>query len=150
MTEELVKRKLKSVRNLKVRLMALQQRIEELAAETEGVSAVDYSKDKVQASNGNSVEDRYIRRVDRLKILQDEYNAIFEDLCAVEDELGERMKRLNPTEYKIIYERYIYGVYPVSIRSMAHKLGKGYSEDMVKKAQQRAFKKMAEELSAPE
>ena len=149
MMVEKVKRKLKSVRNLKVRLMALQQRIDELAEEIDDVSAVDYGKVKVKSSNGNSVENRYIRRADRVKDLQDEYNAIFDELCAVEDELGERMKRLNPSEYKIIYERYIHGVYPVSIRSMAHKLGKGYSEDMVKKAQQRAFKKMAEDPRAP-
>lgn len=144
MTVETVKRKLKSVRNLKVRLMALQQRIDELSAEIDGVSAVDYSKDKVKGSNGNAVEERYIRRADRLNELQNEYNAIFDDLCAVEDELGERMKRLNPTEYKIIYERYIHSIYPVSIKSMSHKLGKGYSVDMVKKAQQRAFKKMSD------
>lgn len=144
MTAETVKRKLKSVRNLKVRLMALQQRFDELSAEIDGVSAVDYSKDKVKGSNGNSVEERYIRRADRLNELQNEYNAIFDDLCAVEDELGERMKRLNPTEYKIIYERYIHSIYPVTIKSMSHKLGKGYSVDMVKKAQQRAFKKMSD------
>lgn len=145
MTVETVKRKLKSVRYLKVRLMALQQRINELAEEIDEVSAVDYSKEKVKSSGGNSVEERYIRRIDRLKDLQSEYDSIFNDLCAVEDELGERMKRLNPSEYKIIYERYIHGVHPVSIRSMAHKLGRGYSEDMVKKAQQRAFKKMSDE-----
>ena len=148
MTVDKVKRKLKSVRNLKVRLMALQQRINELEQEMDGVSAVNYGKVKVKTSQGNSVEDRYIKRADRLNELQDQYNAIFDDLCAAEDELGERMKRLNPTEYKIIYERYIHGVYPVSIRNMAHKLGQGYSVDMVKKAQQRAFKKMAEDSSA--
>ena len=115
MTVEKVKRKLKSVRNLKVRLMALVQRINELAEEIDGISAVDYSKDKVKSSNGNSVEDRYIKRADRLKTLQEEYENIFSELCAVEDELGERMKRLNSTEYKIIYERFIHGVYPCLI-----------------------------------
>lgn len=145
MTVETVKKKLKSVRYLKVRLMALQQRINELEEEIDEVSAVDYSKEKIKSSNVNSVENRYIRRIDRLKDLQDEYDSIFNDLCAVEDELGERMKRLNPSEFKIIYERYIHGVHPVSIRSIVHKLGSGYSEDMVKKAQQRAFKKMSDE-----
>lgn len=149
MTVEKVKRKLKSVRSLKVRLFALQRDIEELAQEISGVSAVDYGKIKVKSSPGNSVEDRYIRRADRLKALQTEYDDIFEELCAVEDELGERMKRLNPSEYRIIYERYIHGLYPVSIKNMAHRLGKGYSVDMVKKAQQRAFKKMADEPEPP-
>ena len=148
MTVDKIKRKLKSVRNLKLRLMALEQRINELAEEISGVGAVDYSKQKVKASNGNYVERRYIKSADRLKELQEQYETIFAELCAVEDELGERMKRLNPSEYKIIYERYIHGVYPVSIKNMAHKLGKGYSEEMVKKAQQRAFKKMADDSNA--
>lgn len=145
MTVETVKRKLKSVRNLKVRLMALQQRIDELAEEIDGVSAVDYSKEKIKSSNGNSVEERYVRRIDRLKDLKSEYDLIFNDLCAVEDELGERMKRLNPTEYNIIYERFLHGIRTVSIKAMSRKLGEGYSVDMVKKAQQRAFKKMSDE-----
>ncbi len=145
MTVEKVKRKLKSVRSLKVRLLALQQCIKELAEEISGVTAVDYSKVKVKASPTNFVEARYIKQADRIKALQTEYEDIFDELCAVEDELGEKMKRLNPTEYKIIYERYIHGIYPVSIKNMAHKLGSGYSVDMVKKAQQRAFKKMADE-----
>lgn len=149
MTVEKVKRKLKSVRSLKVRLLALQRDIDELAEEISGVTAVDYSKLKVKGSQSNAVEERYIKRADRLKVLRTEYDNIFEELCAVEDELGERMKRLNPSEYKIIYERYIHGIYPVSIKNMAHKLGRGYSVGMVKKAQQRAFKKMADEEEKP-
>lgn len=147
MTVEQVKRKLHSVRNLKVRLMALQQRIDELAEEIDGISAVDYGKVKVKSSKSNSVENRYIKRVDRLNNLRAEYDSIFNELSAVEDELGERMKRLNPTEYKIIYERFIHGIYPVSIQKMAQRLGngKGCGVDMVKKAQQRAFRKMADE-----
>ena len=140
MTVEKVKRKLKSVRSLKVKLLALEQRIKELAEEIDEVSAVDYSKDKVKSSNGNFVEDRYIKRADRLKTLQDEYNAIFGELCAVEDELGERMKRLNPTEYEVINLRYIKGLYPMPIRRVADKLG--YTYESIQKIQQRAYKKM--------
>lgn len=150
MTVEKVKRKLKSVRSLKVRLFALKHDIEELEAEISGAKAVDYGKIKVKSSQGNSTERRYIKCADRLKDLQDEYDTIFDELCALEDELGERMKRLNPTEYKIIYERYIHGIYPISIKSMALKLGKGYSDDLVKKAQQRAFRKMSDELPIAE
>lgn len=142
MTVETVKRKLKSVRYLKVRLMALQQRINELAEEIDEVSAVDYSKEKVKSSGGNSVEERYIRRIDRLKDLQSEYDSIFNDLCAVEDELGERMKRLNPTEYEVISLRYIKGLYPMPIKRVADKLG--YTYESIQKIQQRAFKKMIE------
>lgn len=145
MTVEKVKRKLKSVRSLKVRLFALQRDIDELAAEMSGVGAVDYGKLKVKSPQDNPTERRYIKHADRLKQIQEEYDTLFDELCAVEDELGERMKRLNPTEYKIIYERFIHGIYPVSVKSMAHKLGTGYSVDMVKKAQQRAFRKMSDE-----
>lgn len=142
MTVESVKIKLKSVRNLKVRLMALQQRINELAAEIDGVSAVDYSKQKIKGSNGNYVEDLYIKRADRLKALQDEYNLLFDDLCALEDELGERMKRLNPTEYQVIYERYMKGIRLLSLNGAVSKFG--YSLDGIKTIQKRAFKKMAD------
>ena len=140
MTVEAVKRKLKSVRSLKVRLLALQQRMDELSKEIDGISAVDYSKERVKSSNGNSVEDRYIRRVDRLRSLQDEYNAIFCEFCAVEDELGERMKRLNPTEYEVINLRYIKDLHPMPIMRLADKLG--YTYESIQKIQQRAFKKM--------
>lgn len=143
MTVDSVKRKLKKVRNLKVRLMALEQRINELAEEIDGISAVDYSKVKVRASNGNSVEDRYIKRADRLKDLQDQYNAIFDELCALEDELGERMKRLNPTEYQVLFERYMKGIRLLSLSGAAKKFG--YSVDGIKTIQKRAFKKMADE-----
>lgn len=60
MTVEKVKNKLKSVRNLKVRLMALRTQIAEFAAGIDGVSAVDYSKEKVKYSNSNYVEDSFM------------------------------------------------------------------------------------------
>ena len=142
MTVETVKRKLKSVRNLKVRLMALEQRINEIDEEIDGVSAVDYGKEKVKSSNGNAIESRYIRQMDRLKDLQCEYDAIFNDLCAVEDELGERMKRLNPTEYQVVYERYMKGIRLLPLNGAAKKFG--YSLDGIKTIQKRAFKKMAD------
>lgn len=142
MTVEKVKRKLKSVRSLKVRLLALQSRIKELEEEIDGVEAVDYSKLKIKSSAGNSVERRYVQRADRLKALQEEYESIFDELCAVEDDLGERMKRLNPTEYEVINMRYIQGLYPTSIKRTGDKLG--YEPESVKKIQQRAFKKMSD------
>lgn len=142
MTVEQVKRKLKSVRSLKVQLLALSQRIAELEAEIDGVSAVDYGKLKVKSSSGNSVENRLIRRADRLKALQEEYDNIFMELCAVEDELGERMKRLNPTEYEVISARYLYGLYPLSLRRSAERFG--YQIETIKKIQQRAFSKMSD------
>lgn len=142
MTVEKVKHKLKSVRSLKVRLFALQREIDELAKEISGVGAVDYGKLKVKSTQGNSTEHRYIKYADRLKSLQDEYDALFAELCALEDELGERMKRLNPTEYQVIYERYIFGIRSVPIMAVANKLG--YSEDGIKTLQKRAFKKMAD------
>lgn len=142
MTTEAVKRKLKSVRNLKVRLMALQQQIDELADEISGVGAVDYSKIKVKSSQWNATESRYVKSVDRIMELQQEYETLFDDLCAVEDDLGEMMKRLNPSEYEVIFERYIKGIRPVSIRHVADKFG--YTDDGIKTLQKRAFKKMAD------
>lgn len=142
MTVEQVKRKLKSVRSLKVRLLALQTRIKELEEEIDGVEAVDYSKLKIKSSAGNSVERRYVQRGDRLKALQKEYEDIFDELCAVEDDLGKRMQRLNPTEYEVINLRYIKGLYPMRIRKVADKLG--YTYETIQKIQQRAFKKMIE------
>ena len=142
MTVEKVKRRLKSVRGLRVRLLTLQRMIDELADEMSGVGAVDYSKVKVKSSPGNSTENRYIKMADRLKALQDEYNTLFDELCVVEDDLGERMKRLNPTEYQVIYERYLKGIRPFSIRKAADKFG--YTEDGIKTIQKRAFKKMAD------
>ena len=143
MTVEKVKRKLKTVRSLKVRLFVLQRSIDELADEISGVTAIDYTKVKVKTSQTNSVEQRYLKQADRLKALQIEYENIFDELCAVEDELGERMKRLNPTEYKVIDARYISGLYPVSIKSVARQLG--YNYESIKKIQQRAFRKMSDE-----
>ena len=142
MKVEKVKRRLKSVRDLKVRLLALQRRIDELADEMSGVGAVDYSKVKVKSSPGNSTENRYIKLADRLKDLQNQYNTLFDELNAVEDDLGERMKRLNPTEYQVIYERYLKGIRPFSIRKAADKFG--YTYESLQKLQQRAFKKMAD------
>lgn len=142
MTVEKVKRRLKSVRDLKVRLLALQRRIDELEKDISGVGAVDYSKVKVKSSPGNSTENRYIRLADRLKDLQNQYNTLFDELNAVEDDLGERMKQLNPTEYQVIYERYLKGIRPFSIRKAADKFG--YTEDAIKAIQRRSFKKMAD------
>ena len=142
MTVEKVKRRLKSVRGLRVRLLTLQRMIDELADEMSGVGAVDYSKVKVKSSPGNSMENRYIRLADRIKALQDEYDTLFDELCAVEDDLGERMKRLSPTEYQVIYERYLKGIRPFSIRKAADKFG--YTYESLQKLQQRAFKKMAD------
>lgn len=142
MTVETVKSKLKSVRNMKVRLMALQHCKNELAEGMDGICAVDYSKERVKLCGGNSVEERYIRRMDRLIDLQHEYDAMFDELCAVENELSERMTRLNPTEYQVIYERYMKGVRIVTLNSIARKFG--YSIDGIKTMQKRAFKKMAD------
>ena len=142
MTVEKVKRRLKSVRGLKVRLLSLQRQIDELEKDMGGEGAVDYGKVKVKSSPGNSTENRYIKMADRLKALQDEYNTLFDELCVVEDDLGERMKRLNPTEYQVIYERYLKGIRPFSIRKAADKFG--YTEDGIKTIQKRAFKKMAD------
>ncbi len=102
--------------------------------------AVDYGKVKVKASNGNTVEERYIRRADRLKALQAEYENIFDELCCVEDAIGAVMKRLNPTEYEVINLRYIKGLYPVPIKRVADMLG--YTYESIQKIQQRAIKKM--------
>ena len=142
MTVEKVKRRLKSARGLRVRLLTLQRMIDELADEMSGVGAVDYSKVKVKSSPGNSTESRYIKLADRLKDLQNQYNTLFDELNAVEDDLGERMKRLNPTEYQVIYERYLKGIRPFSIRKAADKFG--YTEDAIKAIQRRSFKKMAD------
>ena len=142
MTVEKVKNKLKSVRNLKVRLMALRTQIAEFAAGIDGVSAVDYSKEKVKYSNSNYVEDRYIKLMDRLKALQDEYKLLFAHLCAVEDELSERMKRLNHTEYQVVFTRYLNDIRPCSLQSAARKFG--YSLDGIKTIQKREIKKMAD------
>ncbi len=53
MNVEKIKRKLKSVRSLKVTLLALQKHIDELAEDISGVTAVDYSKVKVRTSRSN-------------------------------------------------------------------------------------------------
>jgi hypothetical protein len=144
MTTEQVKSKLKSIRCLKIRLLALKRRIDELEAEIDGVSAVDYGKVKVKSSGGNTTEKRYLKCVDRIVELQKQYETLFGDLCALEDELGERMRqRLNPTEYQVIYERYINGVKPFSIHKAAVKFG--YTEDAIKAIQRRSFKKMSDD-----
>lgn len=142
MTPEQIKRKLKSVRSLKLHMFALQQKIMELEEDIAGISAVDYGKIKVKESSRNCVEDRYLKRADRLKKLQDDYDCIFKELCELEDELGERMKRLNPSEYEVIRMRFLNGLKPVSIRTVSNVLG--YTYESVQKIQQRAFKKMTE------
>jgi hypothetical protein len=144
MTTEQVKRLLKKVREYKVKLISLQRQLNELTEEASGVGAIDYSSNKVKSSIGNSVEKRYIKFADRINALQGEYEKMFDELCDIEDELGRRMKeKLNPTEYQVIYERYINGVKPFSIRKAAAKFG--YTEDAIKAIQRRSFRKMSDD-----
>lgn len=142
MTAEKIKRKLKNVRALKLRMFELQQRINELEEDIAGLTAVDYSKNKIKSSSRNYIEERYVKRADRLRSLQEEYDSIFKELCDLEDELGKRMKALNPGEYEVIRRRFLTGLIPVSIGKVANALG--YTYESVQKIQQRAFKKMAE------
>lgn len=143
MTVDKIKRKLNGVATLKVRLLALKQKIEEITYDLEGVGAINLGGTKIKPTQENFIEGRYIKYLDRLKTLQNEYNLVFSNLCQEEDELNERMMRLNPTEHDVIYIRYLKGIKSIPIMRVADKFG--YTYESIQKIQQRAFKKMADE-----
>lgn len=138
MTEDEVKKLLKSVRAKQSRLLAMQRYINEQLALMGGVRAVDYSAAPVQGSGDNQTEARYIKHSDHLQKIQSIYDKLFDEMCAEEDDLAERMQALSPTEYEVILNRYMRGI---SVRKTADLMS--YSEDGIYRVQQRAFKKMS-------
>lgn len=138
MTYEEIKSMLKNIRGKKARLKSLQLYISEERALIEGVSAINYDKLTVKTSQGNGTEERYIKYLDRLKDLQDRFDALMDDMCKEEDIINDLMKALSPTEYEVILNRYFRGL---SVSKTARIMN--YSIDGIKDLQSRAIKKMS-------
>ena len=137
MTYEEVKSLFKNIRGKKARLKAMLSYINERRTLIEGVGAVNYDKVAVNSSPGNSIEERYIREMDRLKALQERYDVLHEDLCKDEDLIFNLMQKLDPVEYEVVLNRYLQGL---SRRKVADLMG--FTEDGIKTIQRRALKKM--------
>ena len=137
MTYEEVKNLLKNIRGKKSRLKALKSYIDEERALIEGIGAVSYDKVAVKTSQNNSTEERYIKYLDRLKDLQNRFDVLMDDMCQEEDIINDLMKRLSPTEYEVILNRYLRGL---SVNKTARIMN--YSVDGIYDIQERSIKKM--------
>ncbi len=129
---------LQKVRSKKSRLKALQSHISEEYALLTGIAGKTSENINVIATLDNKVEERYTRHIDRLNALQTLFEQLFEETCQEEDLLGELMKKLTPTEYEVILNRYMLGI---SRRRTANLMK--YTEDGIKTIQKRALKKMS-------
>lgn len=139
MTREEVKELLKSVRAKKSRLLALQEYINEYRALMSGKGGGGNTSERVSVSTGNSVEERYVKCIDRITHLQNIYDNLFDEMCREEDQLAELMQHLSPTEYEVILNRYLRGIPRKKCAEIMN-----YSEEGICRIQQRAFKKMAQ------
>lgn len=128
----------KSVRSKKSRLKAIQLYVAEERALIENVGAVNSDSLGVVSSAQNGTEERYTMHMDRLIQLQSRFDALFDEMCAEEDNLAELMKCLSPTEYEVILNRYLRGLSRLRTAQIM-----GYSEDGLKDIQKRAIKKMS-------
>lgn len=138
MTYKEVHSLLKNFDGKKSRLKSMLSFITERRTLIEGVGAVNYDNVSVVSSPGNSTEERYIKELDRLKDLQQRYDLLYDDLCQDEERIFNLMRRLSPTEYEVILNRFLRGL---SCTNTARVMS--YSIDGIKDAQTRAIKKMS-------
>lgn len=138
MTYDEIKNLLKSVRSKKSRLLAMQAYIEEERQLIFGVSSPQYDSVLVVHSQANGTEERMAKYIDRYNDWKARYDKLFDEMCAEEDLLCEKMQTLSPKEYEVILNRYMKGLSARKTGELMH-----YEEQTVKNICREAIKKMA-------
>ncbi|MDD7758789.1 MAG: sigma factor-like helix-turn-helix DNA-binding protein [Aerococcus suis] len=94
------------VKLVKFKIEAYQDKMKEEFDSMTGLGAVDYAKEKVQGSQGNAIEERLARGIDR----RNHYLDKIEELKGVYDHYFDIVNELDdPTKIKVILDRYFYG-----------------------------------------
>lgn len=104
MTFDEMKRILEEYIDTKKYLKAQERRIAELRAKIDGLSAVDYSHEKVIASASNSYVEGIILR---LIELEEDLSKTMAKMFAEEDMIAERMKECTQLEQAMLIDRYM-------------------------------------------
>lgn len=137
MTYSEIQNILQNIRGKKRRVETLRVYIRKEREEYDGVLAVNYNKLVVNSSQDNGTEARFIKSLDRLNDLEKHYDNLMEDIHNDENIIFRVMERLSPTEYEVIFNRFLNGF----SRAKTARLMK-YSIDNIKHLQQQAIKKM--------
>lgn len=141
MTKKEIIKKLESLRGMRKRLLSMKIYKEEEREIYTGLKATQYDKIAVKSSKGNSVEENTHRYLEAAQKVEERYNTLLDEYIAIEDEIAEKMRCLNPTEYEVILNYYM-----MSGKKTAREIGDimGLSEDRVKHIAMEARKKMYE------
>lgn len=94
------------VKLVKFKIEAYQDKMKEEFDSMTGLGAIDYAKEKVQGSQGNAIEERLARGIDR----RNHYLDKIEELKGVYDRYFDIVNELDdPTKIKVILDRHFYG-----------------------------------------
>ena len=103
MTYNDAKDKFKALKGLKRLVRAKARQIQE-EREQIGITAVDYSKERVSGGTATSMQQRYVERIEKLEA---EYDRLLERMCDLEDSIAEALDELSDLEHAIIVEKYM-------------------------------------------
>lgn len=104
MTYNEAKDKLKALKGLKRLVRAKARQIQE-EREQIGITAVDYSKERVSGGTATSMQQRFAEHMERLEA---EYDRLLDRMHEIEDMIAEHLGDLTDIEQAIIVERYMH------------------------------------------
>ena len=104
MTYSEAKDKLKALKGLKRLVRAKARQIQE-EREQIGITAVDYSKERVSGGTATSMQQRFAEHMERLEA---EYDRLLDRMREIEDMIAEHLGDLTDIEQAIIVERYMH------------------------------------------
>ena len=104
MTYNEAKDKLKALKGLKRLVRAKARQIQEERAQI-GITAVDYSKERVSGGTATSMQQRFAEHMERLEA---EYDRLLDRMREIEDMIAEHLRDLSDIEQAIIVERYMH------------------------------------------
>ena len=135
MTYNEAKDKLKALKGLKRLVRAKARQIQE-EREQIGITAVDYSKERVSGGSATSMQQRFAEHMERLEA---EYDRLLDRMREIEDLIAEHLGDLTDIEQEIIVERYMHNK---SWRQIEKDVG--YSTDSVYRIHRAAIQKISQ------
>lgn len=104
MTYSEAKDNLKKLKGLKRLINAKARQIQEERTQI-GITAVDYSKERVSGGTATSMQQRFAEHMERLEA---EYDRLLDRMREIEDMIAEHLGDLTDIEQAIIVERYMH------------------------------------------